>query len=168
MALTVVGAIGISSQAQADRMIMPTPRPPGEWVWVEPVYRIEYERVWVPDRVERVADRYWVSGTYGWRTVICYDEFGRRVERREWGEITPGHWETTYREIVVAGHYETRQRRILVSPGYWKRIGPPIIMPVEPPVIIRPTNPPTVGVDGFKSEWEADKAKFSPLYEWPK
>jgi hypothetical protein len=172
MAMAVAGAIGISSEAQADRMIRPVPHPPGEWVWVEPVYRTVYERVWVPDRIERVPERYWVSPTYGWRTVICYDEYGRRIETREWGVITPGHYETTYREVVVAGHYETRERRILVTAGYWKRIhpiiiDPPIIIRPDPPVVIRPT-PPNVGVDGYASEWEKDKGKFSPLYEWPK
>jgi hypothetical protein len=166
LAVAVAGVIGVGSTAVAERAIMP--RPPGEWVWVEPVYRLEYERVWVADRIDRVPERYWVSPTYGWRTVICYDEYGRRIETREWAEISPGRYETSYREVVIAGHYETRERRVLIASGYWKRIGPPPIIVPDPPVIYRPADPPTVKVDGYSSEWEKDKGKFSPLYEWPK
>lgn len=167
LSAVLAAALGTTAGAHVERYYPPI-RPPGDYVWVAPVYRIEYEKVWVPTRVERIPERVWVPGTSGWRTVIYYDEYGNRIERREWCEITPGHWETRYREVVVEGHYETRERRVLVSPGYWQYVGPGPTPPaiVEPPVW---RNPPTVGVEGYsKTGSEADKGKFSPLYEWPK
>jgi hypothetical protein len=170
LSLAVAATLGLAGVAEARVSIMPMPRPPGEWVWVPPTYRTELIRVWVADRVERVPESYWVSATYGWRTIICYDEYGRRIERREWGEITPAHMETRYREVVVAGHYENQERSVLVSSGYWKYIGP---MVDPPPVIIRPpirpVDPVIIPPGGTGDpKWEEDKGKFSPLYEWPK
>ena len=172
LSLAVAATLGLAGAAEARAVIMPIPRPPGEWVWVEPVYRTEYVRMWVQDRVDQVPEQYWVSPTYGWRTIICYDSYGWQIVQREWGEISAGHWATRYREVVISGHYETQERRVLVSAGYWRRIDPPIYYPppvvIDPP-IFRPLDPPTVHVDGYGDKaWEADKGKFSPLYEWPK
>jgi hypothetical protein len=164
LAAVAAVTLGVSAPVSARVTIAPLPRPGS--VWVEPVYRVEYEQVWVADRVERTPEQYWVSATYGWRTIIAYDECGRRIETREWGQIAPGHWETRYREVVVAGHYETRERRVLVSAGHWAYVGPPPVV-VEPPVVIVPS-PGPAKVNGYAQEWEKDKGKFSPLYEWPK
>lgn len=167
--LAAIAASPLLMCAPADaRVIIRPPQPDGQWVWVEPVYTVTYEKVWIPERIERIPHRYYVSPTYGWRTIITYDCYGNRVETREWGQISPGHWETSYREVVVAGHYEMRERRILVSSGYWKYIGPRPL-PVDPPIVIQPApSPRTVGVEGYAKEWEQDKGKFSPLHEWPK
>ena len=88
---------------------------------------------------------------YGWRTVIYCDAYGRRIETREWGEISPGHFETRWREVVIGGHYETRERRVLVSAGHWERIGPPPPVIWDPPVVIQPS-PRTVGGGGVSDE----------------
>ena len=167
---TAAAALALSTSALARVSILPLPpQPVGDYVWVPPVYRVELERVWVADRVEQITERYWVAAAYGWRTVIYCDESGRQIVTREWGETTPGHWETRTRDVAIAGHYETSERRILVSGGYWQYVGPrPLPLPYDPPIVIQPGNPGTVGVDGFAKDAPSDQGKFSPLYEWPK
>ena len=172
-AAAILAAALSTSAAHARIAIWPPlpPTPRDYYVWIEPVYRIEYQRVWIPTRTERLAEQVFVPAVHGWRTVICIDEFGVRSERREYVEISPAHYETRYRDLVIEGRYETRQTRVLVSHGYWQYIGPPsppII--IEPPIVIQPNpNPGTVGVDGYKQQLpNPDATKFSPLYEWPR
>jgi hypothetical protein len=126
----------------------PRPVPPPGWsyVWIAPVYQTVTDRHWVPEAAR------WVQ---------------------EWREISPGRFEQVWRQIITPGHWETTTRRILVSPGHWElvRMGPPPII-VEPPVVISPPaimpGPRTVGVEGYSSGPGEDLSKFSPLTQWPK
>ena len=119
------------------------PSPPPGWAyqWVAPVYRTIVDRVWVPGRTQLVPD---------------------------WIQIGD-HWEQVWREITTPGHYESTTRQILVSDGHWQlvRVEPPRPVPFPRPVIIVPANPSTVSVNGYSSGPTEDLHAFSPLYEWP-
>jgi len=127
-------------------IVRPTPAPPPGWVyrWIGPVYQTIPDRIWIADRIEMV---------------------------REWVEISPGRLEQVWRQIVTPGHYETTTRRVLVSDGHYElvRVDPPVY--ISPPIIVSPPvvvwNPGTVGVDGYKTVSTEDLSKFSPLTEWP-
>jgi hypothetical protein len=132
---------------------MPRPMPPSGWqyVWVAPVYQTVADQTWVPERVEWVA---------------------------EWREISPGRYEQVWRQLVTPGHWVTSTRRVLVSAGHWELVAvsppwPPMI--IEPPYVMPPVSPPiyvrgsgTVGVEGYSSYGGEDLSRFSPLSEWPK
>lgn len=116
--------------------VPPPPVCAEERVWVEPVYRTVcdrvwtpatyrtvVDRVWVPPVVERRTDRVWVPDRYAWRDVVCYDECGRRISRRERVLVEPGHFEHRPCEVVVTpGHYRECPRQELVCEGRWQTV----------------------------------------------
>jgi len=68
-------------------------------VWVDPVYRTVYDRVWCPDRYE---DRDVVEYFHGYRRVI-----------RERVLVEPGHYQDVPRqELLTPGHWETHIERV--------------------------------------------------------
>ena len=164
----VVGWSAVPAVAVAR--IMPPPNPGPGWVrvWVAPVYRTVYERVWIEERTQQIQERVWVPPSCEWRDIVTYDEWGHRIVRREYVELSPGYWSYQWRTIVVPAHEETVARQELVSSGYWKWVPvevPPMPVPLPRPIIFG--NPPTVGVEGYKSLPTEDLSKFSPLTEWP-
>jgi len=150
-ALLVLGAGMFAPPAPALVALPPTPRPrplpPPGWtyLWIAPVYRTVTDRNWVPETVQMVP---------------------------QWIEISPGRLEQVWRQIITPGHWEITTRQVLIAEGHWELVRvdppPPPYPPVfpPPPVIVR--NPGTVGVDGYGSGPVEDLSKFSPLTEWPK
>jgi hypothetical protein len=152
--LVAAAMLMLASPAMGRVSIAPWPVPPIEppgypgdppagyvYRWVPPVYRTVTERVWIPERIERVE---------------------------QWVEVSPGCWERVWRTIVIPGRYEHVTRRVLVSAGYWQLVRVdrpwPRPVPLPRPVI---TNPPTVGVEGYSRSGGEDLSKFSGLSEWP-
>ncbi len=138
-------------------------------VWVPSVYRTAYETIWIDGCYQTVEERVWVQPVYGWRTIVRPND----MEERVWCIINPGHWETRCRQVWVPAHEESITRQILVTPGHWEWIQEPIPMPYPEPLPPEPrpyqTNPPKVGVDGYKSGDSANpESVFTPLQEWPK
>jgi hypothetical protein len=144
------GCFLCNGAAQAIVPVQGGGRPPGPapvgWAyrWVPPTYRNIVDRVWIAERRDLVQD---------------------------WVQVSPSRWEQVWREVVIPGHWDTTVRQVLVTPGRWELVRidapPPRPIPLPPPVVILPTNPPTVGVEGYKNEPGEDLSKFSPLREWP-
>ena len=127
----------------------PRPMPPVGWtyVWVAPAYRTVTTQTWIPGTTQLVED---------------------------WMETSPGRFEKIWRQVTTPGHYETTTRQVVVSDGHWElvRVDPPPVY-INPPIYV---NPPvvvvrsggTVGVDGYASGPVEDLSKFTPLSDWPK
>lgn len=142
--------------AQRRLMPIPGPRPPGPgWVWVPPVYRTVWERVWREGAYRPVNETVWVPDQYGWRTV-CYWDGTQYVERQEWGVTVPAHYEMRSRQEWVPGRWEWVERRELVTPGHWEWRG---MGPSPRPDPVPPDHRPAPRPPGLEP--------FSPLWEWP-
>jgi hypothetical protein len=71
-------------------------------VWIDPVYRTTYDRVWVPDR-------------YEYRDVVSYHHGWRHFDR-ERVLVEPGHYEdVAHQEVVAPGHWETHIEHVRVG-----------------------------------------------------
>ncbi|HEY4329775.1 MAG TPA: hypothetical protein VGN88_08565 [Phycisphaerae bacterium] len=124
----------------------PSPMAPPGWVyrWVAPVYQNVMDQVWIADRTQMV---------------------------QEWVEITPGHLQQVWQQVLIPGHWQATTRRVLIADGHYELVQinpfpqPPVVIVPAPPVIVR--NAGTVGVEGYNSNSTEDMSKFSPLNDWP-
>jgi len=143
----VAGVLGLAlfgaATAQAIVSLPPRPfTPPGYACrWVPPLYRTLSDRVWVDARVDMVP---------------------------QWFETSPGHMERLYRQVITPGHWESTARQVLIADGHWELVA---ITPPPPPVVVVPAPwPPrggTVGVEGYDSRPGENPNPFSGLSEWP-
>ena len=128
---------GISS-SRALVFLPPRPFvPPGYACrWVPPVYRAVSDRIWVEQRVDMVPG---------------------------WYEISPGHMERLYRQVITPAHWETTIHQVLIADGHWDlvAIAPP------PPIFVPQPLPAAVGVEGYDSRAGESLNQFSGLGEWP-
>lgn len=128
--LAVVGAMGLTSSAQAGDYCAPTCYkvwcPPVyenvcRKVWCEPVYETVVKKIYHEPIYQTVCKKIWCPPVTCEKPYCYYDHCGHCCTGYKTVIVTPGYYKTYNEQVLVKdGWYEDYSEQVLVKAGYYK------------------------------------------------